>query len=252
MGLSNSRPSPDEIEYAAGVETKGQNWKCPSCGAENESFRQLCDYCRKTRPGANIREKGIDITSIPGSEALLEGSTALKENVGKGEKGKMSKKSMKAKSPKNPTKPRQTEKVEENEYEKSSFVVRGPAAGPKDNETTQPSPSLSGLNYYLVFVTSSASSLAKTRISLNFDDYPVISIGRGPGNIVVIPDQEVSRNHASLSFDGDKLFLKDLKSSNGTFVYDGKGFQRVSDSVEVRADSVLKFGTGTVVRLVRE
>ena len=87
---------------------------------------------------------------------------------------------------------------------------------------------------------------------MNFDDYPVISIGRGPGNIVVIPDHEVSRSHASLSFDGDKLLLKDLKSSNGTFVYDGKGFQRVSDSVEVRPDSVLKFGTGTVVRLVRE
>ena len=55
-----------------------------------------------------------------------------------------------------------------------------------------------------------------------------------------------------MSFDGDKLLLKDLKSSNGTFVYDGKGFRRVSDSVEVRPDSVLKFGTGTVVRLVRE
>ena len=87
---------------------------------------------------------------------------------------------------------------------------------------------------------------------MNFDDHPVISIGRGQGNIVVIPDQEVSRNHAELSFDGDKLLLKDLKSSNGTFVYDGKGFQRVNDSVEVRDESVLKFGPGTVVRLERE
>ena len=121
-----------------------------------------------------------------------------------------------------------------------------------DNETTQRRPSSSGLNYYLVFVSSSASSLVKTRVFLNFDDYPVISIGRGPGNIVVIPDQEVSRNHAELSFDGDKLLLKDLKSSNGTFVYDGKGFQRISDSVEVREDSVLKFGNDTVVRLERE
>ena len=68
----------------------------------------------------------------------------------------------------------------------------------------------------------------------------------------MIPDQEVSRNHAELSFDGDKLLLKDLKSSNGTFVYDGKGFQRISDTVEVRDESVLKFGNDTVVRLVRE
>ena len=126
------------------------------------------------------------------------------------------------------------------------------AADPKHNETTRRSPTLSGLNYYLVFVTSSASSLVKTRIFLNFDEYPVISIGRGAGNSVAILDQEVSRNHAELSFDGDKLLLKDLKSSNGTFVYDGKGFQRISDSVEVREDSVLKFGNGTVARLVRE
>jgi len=89
-------------------------------------------------------------------------------------------------------------------------------------------------------------------VSINFDDYPVISIGEARRTSLLIPDQEVSRSHASLSFDGDKLLLKDLKSSNGTFVYDGKGFQRVSDSVEVRPDSVLKFGTGTVVRLVRE
>ena len=121
-----------------------------------------------------------------------------------------------------------------------------------ENETTQQRPSSSGLNYYLVIVASSASSLVKTRIPLNFDDHPVISIGRGQGNIVVIPDQEVSRNHAELSFDGDKLLLKDLKSSNGTFVYDGKGFQRISDSVEVRDESVLKFGNDTVVRLERE
>ena len=252
MGVSSSKPLSGEREIGTNVESEGQNWKCPSCGAENENFRHFCDDCRKPRPGAKIKEKGIVITSILGSDSPLAGSTALKGDIGRGEKGKKSKKTMKAKNPKNPEKPRLTGKVEENEDERSSFIVRELAAGPNDNETTQPSPSLSRLNYYLVFVSTPASSLVKTRVSMNFGDYPVISIGRGPGNIVVIPDQEVSRSHASLSFDGDKILLKDLKSSNGTFVYDGKGFQRVSDSVEVRPDSVLKFGTGTVVRLVRE
>ena len=252
MGVSSSEPLSGEREIGTNVESEGQNWKCRFCGAENENFRHFCDDCRKPRPGAKIKEKGIVITSILSSDSPLAGSTALEGDIDRGEKGKKSKKTMKAKNPKNPKKARQTEKVQENEYEKSLSIVRGLVAGPKDNETTQPSPSLSRLNYYLVFVTTPASSLVKTRVSMNFDDYPVISIGRGPGNIVVIPDQEVSRSHASLSFDGDKLLLKDLKSSNGTFVYDGKGFQRVSDSVEVRPDSVLKFGTGTVVRLVRE
>jgi len=61
-------------------------------------------------------------------------------------------------------------------------------------------------------------------VSINFDDYPVISIGRGPENIVVIPDQEVSRSHASLSFDGDKLLLKDLKSSTAPLSMMARGF----------------------------
>jgi pSer/pThr/pTyr-binding forkhead associated (FHA) protein len=46
--------------------------------------------------------------------------------------------------------------------------------------------------------------------------------------------------------------LKDLGSLNGTFLYDGKEFQRVSDSVEVKPNNVLKFGTGTIVKLVSE
>jgi pSer/pThr/pTyr-binding forkhead associated (FHA) protein len=104
----------------------------------------------------------------------------------------------------------------------------------------------------MVFVNTPASSLLKTRVSIDFDDFPTITIGRSPENVVVIPDQEVSRKHASLSFSGSKLMLKDLGSLNGTFLYDGKEFQRVSDSVEVKPNNVLKFGTGTIVKLVSE
>ncbi len=272
MRVSSSKPSTDETEIETNVETEGQNWKCPSCGAENENFRQFCDGCGDPRPGVKITAKGIDIESILGSEELPEGSATLEQGKGKSEKGRKSKKAPKEK------KPKKDKKVEENEDEileperlesapvepekfeapldfeaaKPSFIVTGPAAGPKDDETTQPSPPPSGQHYYLVFVNTPASSLIKTRVSIDFDDFPVISIGRSPGNVVVVPDQEVSRRHASLSFDGDRLLLKDLKSSNGTFVYDGKGFQRVSDSVEVRPSSVLKFGTGTIVKLVSE
>jgi len=48
------------------------------------------------------------------------------------------------------------------------------------------------------------------------------------------------------------MVLKDLGSSNGSFIYNGKEFERVSDSVEVRPNTVLKFGTGTIVKLVSE
>src|SRR5207245_10678815 len=119
-------------------------------------------------------------------------------------------------------------------------------------QTPPSSPAPSGSHYYLVFVNTPASSLIKTKVGIDFDDFPTITIGRSPENVVVIPDQEVSRNHASLSFSGNKLILKDLGSLNGTFLYDGKAFQRVSDSVEVKPNNVLKFGTGTIVKLVSE
>ena len=106
--------------------------------------------------------------------------------------------------------------------------------------------------YYLVFVNTPAHSLVKSKVPIEFDVFPVITIGRSPENVVVIPDQEVSRKHAELTTEGSKLVLKDLKSKNGTFVYDGKKFEQVTGSVEVKPNTILKFGTGTIVRLVSE
>ncbi len=158
---------------------------------------------------------------------------------------------------------------------KPSFVLTGPEPSHSSDDTaapaetfssfqTPPAPSAaytpsapsapltSGQHYYLVFVNTPASSLIKTRVAIEFEDFPTVSIGRSPENVVVIPDPEVSRKHASLTFDGSRITLKDLGSSNGSFVYNGREFERVSDSVEVRPNTVLKFGTGTIVKLVSE
>jgi FHA domain len=132
----------------------------------------------------------------------------------------------------------------------SSFSSYEPTPAP--SPTSSSSTTGSDQRYYLVFVNTPASSLIKTRVAIEFGDFPTVSIGRSPENVIVIPDPEVSRKHASLSFDGNRLVLKDLGSSNGSFIYNGKDFQRVSDSVEVRPNTVLKFGTGTIVKLVSE
>ena len=47
-----------------------------------------------------------------------------------------------------------------------------------------------------------------------------LSVGRGSDNDVVLGSKEVSRNHALLSVLNDELYVKDLASSNGTFVND--------------------------------
>src|SRR2546429_4590067 len=302
MKLRHSKPASDEDELETGTSTEVStpqtaatgNWKCPSCGAENEDYRTFCDGCGDKRPGAKVASKGIDMASLLGSsessdDTPSKDSTSSKDDTSsswedspKKEKSKKGKKNKKAKDEDDeeaePLKaePLQPEKIEPPESltpsddfgsQKPSFVLTGPSAEPEDSQTIAPSPpsfsssfqqqagpssAPSGSHYFLVFVNTPASSLIKTKVSIDFDDFPTITIGRSPENVVVIPDQEVSRKHASLSFSGSRLLLKDLGSLNGTFLYDGKEFQRVSDSVEVKPNNVLKFGTGTIVKLVSE
>ena len=49
-----------------------------------------------------------------------------------------------------------------------------------------------------------------------------LSVGRGSDNDVVLGSKQVSRNHALLSVLNDELYVKDLESSNGTFVNDNR------------------------------
>jgi hypothetical protein len=47
---------------------------------------------------------------------------------------------------------------------------------------------------------------------------PLITIGRGPDNDIVVNDPEVSRRHVSLTWDGRRYIIQDLGTANGTFV----------------------------------
>jgi two-component system NtrC family sensor kinase len=49
-------------------------------------------------------------------------------------------------------------------------------------------------------------------------DESLVTIGRGTSNTVQLHDTEISRDHAEMIQRGDKFVLKDLGSSNGTFV----------------------------------
>ncbi|MBF0657124.1 FHA domain-containing protein [Psychrobacter sp. NG25] len=53
-------------------------------------------------------------------------------------------------------------------------------------------------------------------LTLTVDDS--LSIGRGSDNDVVLGSKQVSRNHAVLSVLDGQLYVKDLNSSNGTFI----------------------------------
>lgn len=49
-------------------------------------------------------------------------------------------------------------------------------------------------------------------------DKDTLSIGREGDNDIHINNLAISRHHAEVSIDGGKFFIKDLDSSNGTFL----------------------------------
>jgi predicted component of type VI protein secretion system len=65
-----------------------------------------------------------------------------------------------------------------------------------------------------------------------------LTLGREPGNDIVINDGEISRKHARLSLQGDTYMLEDLGSTNGTFV----NGQRLMGQHELRPGEIIAFG----------
>jgi hypothetical protein len=67
---------------------------------------------------------------------------------------------------------------------------------------------------------------------------PRTTIGRGGDNIVVVPDPVVSARHASISSRGDRWYVEDLGSTNGTQVND----QWVSAPIAVAIGDEIQIG----------
>ena len=64
-----------------------------------------------------------------------------------------------------------------------------------------------------------------------------VTIGRHDGNVFQIGDASVSGRHCEVRLRGDELIVRDLQSTNGTFVNN----QRV-DSSELRPGDLLRLG----------
>ncbi len=240
--------SDEEISQTGTASKAGATWKCLACGAFNDDSEQICSDCTAKREGAEAGPKKEEITEsdILNWEAPADEKSASSEPVESSIDTDL------------PQEPQLEEPKIEPDEEVSPPVVSSPIEAPA---TPSPSPSPSytpsytpsqatgGTRYYLVFVNSPAQSIIKSKVAIDFEDFPTISIGRNPENVVVVPDQEVSRKHAELSMESGKIIVRDLNSKNGTYVYNGKQFEKVSDSAEVKLNSLLKFGTGTIVRL---
>ncbi len=240
----------DEEVFQAGTGSEGgAKWKCLACGAYNDNSDQVCSECTAARAGVEPAPKEDEVS---GSDTIdWETPSNDRAAIDTPEPEEASS------EPDFSQEPQIEEPQVEPEEQISPPIISSPIEAPPPTQsfTSSFSPSFTPTqatgeaHYYLLFVNSPAPSIIKTKVSIDFENFPTISIGRNPENVVVIPDQEVSRKHAELSMQGDKIFIRDLNSKNGTFVYNGKTFEKVSDSVEVKPNSLLKFGTGTIVRL---
>jgi hypothetical protein len=144
--------------------------------------------------------------------------------------------------------------AEQNDLAEPSISPQfSPSAEPEPEPAPAPVPSVAGQGEYsLVFVNTPAQSLMKSKVRVDFETFPTVAVGRDAENVVVIPDTEVSRSHAELSLDGNRVMLKDKGSTNGTYLFDGKEFQKINGTVEVKPNTMIKFGNNTIVKLTCE
>jgi hypothetical protein len=75
----------------------------------------------------------------------------------------------------------------------------------------------------------------------------VIHLGRGSSNDIILQDSQVSRQHAELSQQGDQFVIRDLGSTNGTYVNDervvGSRPLRPGDRIRI-GDTILAYESG--------
>lgn len=68
-----------------------------------------------------------------------------------------------------------------------------------------------------------------------------LSVGRGSDNDLVLGSKQISRNHAQLSVLNGQLYVKDLESSNGTFINDDR--IAANESKQLAAEDTLGFAS---------
>jgi hypothetical protein len=78
-------------------------------------------------------------------------------------------------------------------------------------------------------------------------DQAGVQLGRGTGNDVILQDSQASRQHAEISEQGGQVLIRDLGSTNGTFVNEerviGTRPLRPGDQIRI-GDTILAYETG--------
>ncbi|NON63161.1 FHA domain-containing protein [Acidianus sp. RZ1] len=222
-------------------------WKCSICGYENPDDAVFCLHCGAKKPEAREVSENAEVPQI--NEQLPQEG----ENIQLSEQ----------QTPQS-TEQQVTGELKENASEQQSIsepslpqtssALQTEIQDQKKEETIQEQQSqqVQESKYYIIFIATPASALNKSKVPLDFDVFENISLGRSPENVIVIPDSEISRRHAVLSLKSGVLYIEDLNSTNGTYIYDGKVFQPIKGSAEISPNTVVKLGNSTIIKIVRE
>lgn len=76
-----------------------------------------------------------------------------------------------------------------------------------------------------------------------FEGLCPLSVGRDPSCELVLADVEVSRKHARLEAQAGVVFVRDLESSNGTFL----NGRRLTSAIEAREGDEIDVGTTRII-----
>ncbi len=208
-------------------------WKCPVCAYENADDSLFCIKCGTKKPEEAVVPQQAQSEVSSQQPEPVQQPTTQQSQVEISQQPQVE--SQPPPSPEVPASPPTPEQP----------VTQPPV---QQSQITVPQPS----KYYLLFINTPNPAFNKTKLPLDFDIFPSISLGRSPENVIVIPDPEVSRKHAVLSLENGELYIEDLNSTNGTYIYDGKMFQPIKGKVKIQSNSIIKLGNNTVVRIVGE
>ena len=101
--------------------------------------------------------------------------------------------------------------------------------------TSAPSPTQSAPRAHLVVVDGAESDLPP---GTSFPLQRLTSVGRHPANTLAIEEPFISAEHAEVAFDNGRWWVRDLGSTNGTFI---NGTQ-VTVATGVRPGDIVQFG----------
>ncbi|MBB5254360.1 FHA domain-containing protein [Sulfurisphaera ohwakuensis] len=221
-------------------------WKCPVCGYENADDASFCIKCGAQKPAETQTTPPQQITQTPPppphEQSLQQNPSPQVEaqqqvvtpppptDVGQ--------------VPPSPQQPVSTPAIQQQ-------VVTPPPPTTPPGQIVPPAQQVTQ-KYYLLFIQTPYAGLINQKIPLSFDIFPSISVGRSPENVIIVPDPEVSRRHAVISLEGGELYIEDLNSTNGTYIYDGKLFQPVKGKQKISPNTIIKLGNQTIVKVVAE